>query len=222
MTSMKINEKILSLPPYISTAWKNVVSLQVESRQEIWFLSIELSTGTRIMVPNLDRPTLDNIFSCHAKFLEEQEDSSKKSPFALPIPLNLNLPGIENFTGMLQHNPEQANLPPLPAELLEKVSSLAKSVGMEDGALLPKAESHCNCPHCQIIRALNGSGAEEEVVSDEDLKFRTWDIAQAAEKLYTVTNPLDMKEHYNVFLGEPIGCTCGQKNCEHIQAVLKS
>jgi hypothetical protein len=35
-------------------------------------------------------------------------------------------------------------------------------------------------------------------------------------------NPLDHKEHYNVFLGDPIGCSCGNNNCEHIQAVLKS
>ncbi|MGH2612567.1 MAG: hypothetical protein ACRDFB_05905, partial [Rhabdochlamydiaceae bacterium] len=62
----------------------------------------------------------------------------------------------------------------------------------------------------------------EEEVSDEDLKFRTWDIKQENDKLYSVTNPLDKKEHYNVFLGKPLGCTCGNKNCEHIQAVLKS
>ena len=40
--------------------------------------------------------------------------------------------------------------------------------------------------------------------------------------LIVVTNPLDANEHYNVFLGDPIGCTCGQKNCEHIRAVLNS
>lgn len=218
---MKINNKILSLPPYISTAWKNVVSLQVESHQGLWGLTVELSSGNRIFIPNLDRPSIDRIFACHASYLEEQEAALQRpSTFALPLPMNL--PGIESLTGMLQHNPAQAETPPLPAELLEKVSSLAKSMGVEEGALLPKAEPHCNCPHCQVMRAVSGEAIEEEVVSDDDLKFRSWDIEQSADKLYTVTNPLDEKEHYNVFLGEPVGCTCGNKNCEHIQAVLKS
>ena len=61
-----------------------------------------------------------------------------------------------------------------------------------------------------------------EEVTDEDLKFRTWDIKQPGKKLYLVTNPLDNNENYNVFLGKPVGCTCGQKYCEHIKAVLNS
>ncbi|NGX33463.1 MAG: hypothetical protein K1060chlam4_01531, partial [Candidatus Anoxychlamydiales bacterium] len=40
--------------------------------------------------------------------------------------------------------------------------------------------------------------------------------------LYRVTNPLDENEHYSVFLKDPIGCTCGKKNCEHVKAVLNS
>jgi hypothetical protein len=61
-----------------------------------------------------------------------------------------------------------------------------------------------------------------EEISDDDLKFRDWEIAQTEANLYSVTNPLDPSEHYSVFLGEPLGCTCGSKNCEHIKAVLKS
>jgi hypothetical protein len=78
--------------------------------------------------------------------------------------------------------------------------------------------------HCQIAKALHGELPEEqeEEVTDEDLKFRLWDIDQTGDKLYVVTNPLDSKEYYNVFLGDPIGCTCGEKNCEHIRAVLNS
>ena len=62
----------------------------------------------------------------------------------------------------------------------------------------------------------------EEEVSAADLTFRSWDIKQEADQLYTVTNPLNAKEHYSVFLGEPLGCTCGFKNCDHIQAVLRT
>jgi PhoH-like ATPase len=49
-----------------------------------------------------------------------------------------------------------------------------------------------------------------------------WGIEQTAEQLYKVTNPLDANEQYNVFLGTPLGCTCGLKNCEHIRAVLNT
>ena len=62
----------------------------------------------------------------------------------------------------------------------------------------------------------------EEEITEDDLKFRNWDIRQTADKLYAVTNPLDENEHYSVFLGTPLGCTCGEKNCEHIRAVLNS
>ena len=62
----------------------------------------------------------------------------------------------------------------------------------------------------------------EEKIDDLDLVFRDWEIKELSNNLYTVTNPLDLNEHYNVFLGEPIGCTCGHKNCEHIKAVLQS
>ena len=57
-------------------------------------------------------------------------------------------------------------------------------------------------------------------MNEEDLKFRNWEIEQTADKLYIVTNPFDKNEHYSVFLGDPLGCTCGEKNCEHIRAVL--
>ena len=220
---MKFTDKILSLPPYISTSWKNVLSLHVENRQGFLLLVVELVNGSRVMIPGLDQPTIEKIFACHADFLEEQESSTKK-PTTFAFPLAFNFPEIEGMNGMLQHNPDQANTLPLPAELLEKVSNLTKMMGENVSSLLPKAEPHCNCPHCQIMRALTGeaNSSPEEEVTEEDLKFRTWDITQTADKLYTVINPLDVKEHYNVFLGEPIGCTCGQKDCEHIQAVLKS
>ncbi len=71
-----------------------------------------------------------------------------------------------------------------------------------------------------------GSGVNpenlDEDVSEEELKFKMWDIEEIDETLFKVTNPLDANEHYNVYLGNPIGCTCGKKNCEHIKAVLNT
>ena len=64
--------------------------------------------------------------------------------------------------------------------------------------------------------------AFKEEISEEDLRFREWDIEQKGENLYLVRNPLNQKEEYNVFLGNPVGCTCGKDNCEHIRTVLNS
>jgi hypothetical protein len=224
---MKITDKILSLPPYISTAWKNIVSLHVETRPYGHVLLIQLITGSKVEVPNLDPKIMERIFSMHAIVLEQEgrlpPNLVTTQTFAIPFP-------IEGLTSVLQHNPEQADTPPLPPEILEKIQSF-KDMLPEDLTSLQKAEPHCNCPYCQITRAITGALVEaeaaapaigEEEVSAEDLTFRNWDIKQESERLYSVTNPLDGKEHYNVFLGEPLGCTCGNRNCEHIQAVLRS
>jgi hypothetical protein len=212
---MNITDKILSIPPYISSSWKNITSLHMETRPFGQVLVIELSTGTKIDIPNLDGPTLEQIFACHAKTVEED---AFPMPFAFP-----NLKGLMSIT---QHVAEQKESAPLPPEMLEKIAEMTKGLLPDDLSCIQPPESGCNCPHCQIMRAIVGPAAEpaavEEAVSDEDLKFRTWDIKQENDKLYSVMNPLDHKEHYNVFLGDPIGCSCGNNNCEHIQAVLKS
>jgi len=165
---------------------------------------------------------MEKIFTMHAHIVEEgPQNPVATQTFAIPLPFP-----IEGVTSVLQHNPEQADAPPLPPEIIEKIQSL-KGVLPEDLSQIQKAEPHCNCPYCQITRAVTGTLEEvpaqiEEEVSAEDLTFRNWDIKQEGDRLYSVTNPLDTKEHYNVFLGEPLGCTCGNKNCEHIQAVLRT
>ncbi len=221
---MKITDKILSIPPYISTSWKNIVSLQVEPRSAIGYvLVIELITGSKVEIPNLERPLLEKVFASHAKVIE---DEGKGSLMTTAIPFPFAFPNLEGLTSMIQHNEEQKESPPLPAEMLSRIAEMTKGLLPEDLSSVQQPEPHCNCPHCQIMNAVLGShekpAAIEEEVSEADLTFRTWDIKQENEKLYSVTNPLDNKEHYNVFLGDPIGCTCGNKNCEHIQAVLKT
>lgn len=238
---MKVNQKILSIPPYISTSWKNVVSLHLEEREGIQVLVIGLVNGAKIEVPNLDRPLLQAVFQAHEKYMEQEATkNSQMSPFAsmgtpeemtamiaLP-PLNLGFDG--SMGNLLQHNPEAADSPDLPREVLEKIGTLSKVVGFENVENFPKPEPHCNCMHCQIMRVIQNKEAEdslieienEEDVSADDLKFREWDIDQIGEQLYVVTNPFNQSEHFNVFLGNPVGCTCGDPNCEHIRAVLNS
>jgi len=135
------------------------------------------------------------------------------------------------FGQVLQHQPEQSNMPEIPNEILSKVASFAKTINQETGQVLfPDTQPHCNCFYCQIGRAVNAETiaspevqkVEEEIVSDEDLKFKEWDVLQKGESLYEVTNPLDSSEMYQVFLGQPIGCTCGRNDCEHIKAALNT
>jgi len=250
---MRINHKILSIPPYISTSWKNIASLHIDNQENALVLIVTLLNGISIQVPHLETPIIEAIFAAHAKFTEQEQNMPSQKPptspklplealssgaaspqvFGFNIPMKGNIPLFDNMSSMLQHNAEQAESYELPLEILSKIANIAKNLGIEDPASLPKPEPHCNCPHCQIARAMRDgvSGVEEiaeaepvleEEVSDADLKFRTWDITQTGEKLFTVTNPLDDKEHYSVFLGEPIGCTCGNKHCEHIRSVLSS
>lgn len=226
---MKITSSILSIPPYLSTTWKNISSLHMREEKGSFTLVVILQNRVQVEVPGLDKATVDSIFEAHARYAESGETPLAKSPFDLPFNFSLPLKAdgpIDSLGASMQHNPEQSNLPPMPPEVLDKITTIAKAFGLEDTSALPKPEPDCNCIYCQVSRSLHGEPRiekhDEEVISDEDLKFRNWDVKQAADKLYTVTNPLDQNEYYSVFLGEPLGCTCGQKNCEHIRAVLNT
>lgn len=222
---MKINDKILSIPPYISTSWKNINSILSDKNN----LIIILNTNAKIIIPNLEKPTMELIFNAHEKHLDaDSEKPSKPNSFSMGFPLKIGAEGIESLGSAMQHNPAQANAPDIPEEVLKKIASISKIMELESQDMLPKAEPHCNCVYCQIARAISGEAKppppeeNEEIVSEEDLKFKTWDIEQTGENLYSVINPLNNNEKYTVFLGTPVGCTCGKKNCEHIKAVLNS
>lgn len=232
-----INEKILSIPPYISTTWENVCSLHIERGIQGNSLVITLTNGASIPIPNLGPDILTKVFHTHTLYISTQTKQKPQEPsnkmmsmenmIGLGFPMKLGVGGIEGLGAAIQHNPEQANSPDLPKEVLDKISAVAKIMDADQSLTQSlKAEPHCNCIHCQIARAIAGeikeNKTQEEEVTEEDLKFRTWDITQSGDRLYTVSNPLDTREHYSVFLGEPLGCTCGQKNCEHIKAVLNT
>ena len=238
---IKVTPNLLHIPPHISTSWKEVSSIHYDTKTSM--LIIILKNKTKVEISCLPSQNLEQIFAAHAAFLEnESKAQTPPQPFASPlgsggagpglgfsIPMNLgDMKGIENLGSAMQHDLNHKNDPDLPKELLDKFTKISQALGLDKVESLPEAEPHCNCYHCQIARAINGQKRAqeqpnaEEIVSDEDLKFRTWDIEQKGEKLYLVTNPLDKKEQYQVFLGNPIGCTCGHNDCEHIQAVLHS
>jgi len=239
---MKITSQFISIPPYVSTTWANITSLHVLESKTGPVLIIEQIHGGRIEIPGLLPRSLELIFSAHATALEQgfqMTPSAQSVPKADVSSLAFHLPikgfgeGLEKIGTLLQHNPNAVDTPDLPHEILEKIGSIVKTLEIEDRAAIPHPEEGCNCTFCQIARTIHNSVVPqddprpiqpliEETVTEEDLKFCSWDILQKGDQLYEVTNRLDHNEQYNVYLGEPIGCTCGQRNCEHIRAVLSS
>ncbi len=214
----KINASLLHIPPYISTGWEHIESLSLEGPN----LIVLLKSGSKVEIPHLDPTTLQNIFAIHAQVLEKKANPMQ---IRFGFPLQLGEGGEDTLGAAMQHNPDQANTPDVPLEILEKIIGVARILGMPDEMAI--AEPNCNCLYCQIARALKGGtkpdpSPHEEEVSDKDLTFRSWEIKETADHLYLVTNPLDSNDQYRVHLKEPFGCTCGEKNCEHLRAVLNS
>lgn len=243
---MKISPKILSIPPYISTSWKNIASLHLENQSDDNVLIITLHNGAQIEVPHLETSLIETIFAAHIHHLELEEKVAvnkplSQTPFSLPAGntghFSLELLALDNSSidlngfSSLMHDASQANAPKLPEDILEKIGHIAQAMGLDDPQALPQPETDCNCMRCQIASAIQSclrpkedtlQEEPEEIVSDEDLKFSTWHVSQAQDKLYIVTNPLEESEQYQVHLGDPIGCTCGHEHCEHVRAVLNT
>src|SRR3990167_10628658 len=104
--------KILSIPPYLSTPWENVVSLQTQKSAFSYHLIVTLKNGDSVKIPNLDQAAIKAIFEAHALYTESHQAQ------------NTNQFQIEGPIDPLSHNPEQSNLPNLPPEILEKVKKL--------------------------------------------------------------------------------------------------
>jgi hypothetical protein len=233
---VKINEKIFSVPPYLSTSWSRIAALHLKGS----VLVASLIDGDTINIPNLPQETISLIFTHHAAYLEKEQpdlhfpveanDMMKQMMNPEASSLSFSINSLDGLGSPMQHNPEQANAPDLPVEVLEKIAAVARIFNPEETKLLPPPEPACNCFHCQILKTLNPVMSapqlqvedHHEVIKDEELQFQQWAIKQVADQLFSVTNKLDQSEKYNVFLGNPVGCTCGNDNCEHILAVLKS
>lgn len=250
---MKINNKVLSVPPYISTSWNYVDGLYMKGAT----LVITLFGGESVNIPGLKPEIIQSIFAAHAESLEQevvQQSSSKLEssqvpgmPFGVPLfsqafPLvssgdsafQLGISSMDGFGSALQHNPSQADAPDIPSEILQKIGAIVRIVAPEEVIGAASAEPDCNCPHCQITRVISssfeegdcsldceGHGVEVEIEEPEPLP--RWRIQREGENLYSVVDHKDeAATEYRVFLGEPIGCTCGKHGCEHIVAVLKS
>lgn len=233
---MQINDKFFSFPPFLSVAWAHVSAISISPERHLVFF---LNSGEAIPLPPIPEETMDLIFKAHANYLENQvltDPFTKSRHLFLPkeksdhpeSSIQFAFGSMDGFGTNMQHNPAQQNAPDLPEEMLAKIAEVSKILAPSDPSQLPKPEPHCNCPHCQIARALHQAAnkdpeeSEEEEIPLTELEFQQWEITKTGDKLYLVANKLDQLENYSVHLGQPIGCTCGKQNCEHILAVLKT
>jgi hypothetical protein len=237
---MKLTPQIFSIPPYISTRWDFVLSLRVSDN----VLIVTLKDGTTCTIPDLSKETIDQIFAFHTEAEEAQDRErenlkplleSMKTGFKDLMQMLSKLgTGVSGPLGRaLEHDPRSANLPELPPDMVKKVQMLLNVIPKEDLLAMPENVAGCHCMYCQINRILRKAIeaeeegmpdvlAESEPVEEKDLQFSEWIVEPIADKLYKVTSPLNHTEEYRVFLGDPIGCTCGKPRCEHILAVLRS
>lgn len=222
---MKITVELISIPPFISTSWSEIAAITKPSINTVTFM---LKNGTSIDVSDLEEHTINEIFTCHQEFLlNKAENNTKKVPFDLEQVTSLGLSDLPFLGGSFTHSTALSDSPNIPESLLSRIRSLSSQTNFSDITLasMPTAVDACNCPYCQIVNAMRPvaeSIDSDKVVSDEDLTFSQWEITPQENNLYTVTNIENKEEQYSVFLGTPIGCTCGTNNCSHIKAVLES
>jgi hypothetical protein len=246
---MIINSKFFHHPPYISTSWKQVAAVHMSENT----LIITLQNADIVRISGLTPKEIDSIFKAHADFLEKESipwditafptssSSQNLPPFAQALlssditndsPFRFGIANIDGLASALEHNQAKANMPDLPAEMIQKIAAIAKIVAPTESRDFPKAEPHCNCMYCQIARAIvHGIEGEETLpppkelerkAVEEVLPYQPWDIQQKGHLMYQVIDKQDPTKKFTVFLGEPMGCTCGQQGCEHLIAVLKS
>lgn len=241
---MKITDKILSIPPYLSTSWLNVSALYMEGHPELQVptLVICLKDGQKIHLPELEIELLEMIFDNHTRFLAREKPKGGISILQLPAKVSLSswmsdyltsLPlrsvgDPEDLSLFMKHNPEINGVIPIPDEILKRVMVISKTIMRpQDREALPVPEENCQCPHCLIAQAIR-KGFEQnedhidEEITEEDLRLGSWLIKAEADHQFQVSNSLDPAETFTVSLRGPVNCSCGEEHCEHIKVVLRS
>jgi hypothetical protein len=236
MQKITISEKLISIPPYVSTTWAQVSALQTIDNQ----LHILLKGGQKVVIPDLTAEQIDEIFKHHTAFLERgisnlppltdlKSFQNILPPFIPESSIQIALGGTDGLNP-LQHSPNNSDMPELPEEVVSKLASIIQLLipPQERSQVLGVAESHCNCMHCQVVRHIAPTSdvdsplAPAEEVKAEEISFCEWRVADLGENQFKVSHRLFPNDSYQVFLGQPVGCTCGKSGCEHILAALRS
>lgn len=209
---MIINKHMLSIPPFISTSWKDIDLLLSDGQTT---LNVYLKNGTVVKISNLLKDDLNLIFKVHQDILLSPSQPTIPS---LIDPLLFSLSGP-----LLEHDPDLHDASPLPDEVKIKLKSLLEGMPKLEKIKLPQIHQDCNCPFCQIMGLIQDEATnDEEIVKDEDLLFSTWKQEAFSDHLIKLTHPFNQEETYFINLESPISCSCGQTSCEHIEHVLRN
>jgi hypothetical protein len=207
---MLINKKLLHIPPFISTSWKDVELLLGDGHHS---LNIYLKNGTLVQISHLSKEELDLIFQVHQEILLAQASSKD---LTLPHPL------LFQFSHQfLEQDPQISDTTSLSDAVKIKLLSVLDQ-------MIPQEHTHahpdsCSCAQCTLINFLSEKNqTPDEIVCDEDLQFATWIVDPLESQNYKLTHPYHPDETYFVCLNHPICCSCGQPGCEHIEHVLKT
>jgi len=210
---MIVNTKLLSIPPYISTSWKDVELLLSDGEHT---LNVYLKNGTIIKIAHLLKEQLELIFKVHQEVLMQKPKD---------IPPSLIDPLFFNFSGpFLEHDPEMSDAEPLPEEIKLKLKSLVDTFPKLEKSKLPKFHDNCNCPHCQLMALLSDEEDTceiEEVIDDKDLQFALWNVEKLTDKDFKLSHP-DEPEIFHVNLNQTPCCSCQKPCCEHLAYVLRN
>ena len=87
---MKINQRVLHIPPYISCKWSEIASIGVETIEGKDLLHVQLLSGAKATVLNLTKDEIDLIFKMHIHHLEEVADEEEKFKNVKEIPFFSN------------------------------------------------------------------------------------------------------------------------------------
>lgn len=221
---MDINSNYFSFPPFLSVAWSQVTAISLNATGQLIF---HLHNQEAITLPILSKEETDQVFRAHAEYLEKEVLKDRPIRSEQHAAIRFGFSTSDNLTQELQHNPSQSQSPDLPQDALNKLTQVTRLLLGDEIQGFPKPVANCNCFHCQVARSVHNLKKEEnhtleEEIPDEELQFQQWEIVQTGDKLFKVINKLDREESYSVFLGNPVGCTCGKPGCEHILVVLKS
>jgi hypothetical protein len=122
----------------------------------------------------------------------------------------------------LEHDPDLKDSSPIPEEVKTRLASLINHLPQIENIKLPQPHPDCFCPHCQLMILLNSEQNQDDIVSDDDLKFATWIIEEIQQKQFKVIHPYNENDFHLVSLDNPIHCSCCQMDCEHIEHILRN
>ena len=217
---MNVNAHYLSFPPHLSTSWDQVAALFMKSNGRI---EVQLKSGENVLLPEMTSEETEVVFRYHSLYLLKQAGGTGTAMTPFLGGFRLEIGSSEGLVLPLQHNPDDAQSPELPEEAIMKIAEMAKSIVPPEhlDAFIP--ESDCRCTYCEIARIIRGEQEDlAEIALLEEKQESAWEVRPMGNKLYSVVNQKDQQESYSVYLGEPIGCTCGKSRCVHILTVLKS